>query len=1260
MGSERPDLSGVDSPEGVAAALTVLRERSGLSVRQVATDIGQPASTVGGWFSGRHLPPTTRLDVVRDLLNGLGVPSAEHDTWISVLLQVQRQRRVAIGDSPFRGLETYRVEDADVFFGRDDVVTELVDLVTAIIDARTDVRSVAVVGPSGVGKSSVVRAGLIPELTGDGGHGRDSWRVEVMTPGTAPLAALARSTAALEGPRCELLVVDQFEELWTQGIPAGDRSTFVTRLRDWVRVPQTRRAVVLTVRADYYGHLSEQPLLLPALRRQQVLVGPMTTEALRDVITGPARVRGVSIEDGLVDVLLDAGRAHRAIGRPGGSLPHLSHTLAAMWEHGDGRRLTLADYHAVGGVEGAIAQTAEAAYESMDEESRETARHLLLRMVTMDDDGAASRRRVTGEELRALREASAAPQLVESVLDRLVEERLVILDQHSAELSHEALIWAWPRLRAWVNDNRAGLPVREMLTRGTAEWVAGARDEGLLLRGSRLEVVRQWVSQNPLELTEDERGFVAASTAQQVFEVEREQREHARTRRFLLAVSSLSVVALVLAGVAAFEWRTADEGRSEALSRQLATTSGMLRDGRLPVSGQVAVAAHETADTLEARSALLDATSAPAVVRRVSPGGVRSLAASPDGSLIAVGRETGGLDLVRYDGTDMTTLATVPLPEETGGEPASTVQKVEFSPGADVVAAVGNETVQLVDVRDPTHPVASHTQVPGASTMLDVAWSPDGRFLYIATAEAGLARLEVSGTDVVRRLPPLTELHGVLRTVQVSPDGSLLVAANEAGDIRTWRLVRDTATPAAQIDGDGTSSLFTSVFSPDGALLAIGGKDRRIRLFADTGGGELTQRRVLGGFGSWVSEAAFSRDGELVAVGSSDNTLRVWTPGGSQVRTLTLSAAIATVAPLGDRGWAASTTDGMTYAVPRHGMVLPAMQDSIFAIHYDESGDRLVSAPGTGDGALHLWDTSDPLAPVQVTTIRAPDDAGTLDGCADISDDGSLVASGTASGSVLVWDITDPASPELLVDTKVSDQLIEQVAFTADDARVAVVGDDGHARLVDVASGDVTTDHDTGQPVMNVATGPAGELATTDISGDGRLWTDGTADGGADGRMDAGSTAYGVDLSSTGTFAAVGGADTDLHLWDVSDPTHPRQVGRPLTGPGNTLFSVAFSPDDSMVAAAVKDGTVWVWRRSEDGTFHRYAVLRAASAPMLSLTWSPDGRVLVAGGEEGESRMWLVDPADAERRVCRVVGDALTEQEWAAVAPGAPFEAPCG
>jgi transcriptional regulator with XRE-family HTH domain len=417
MGPERPDLSGVDSPAGVAAALTVLRERSGLSVRQVAADIGQPASTVGGWFSGRHLPPTTRLDVVRDLLNGLGVPSTEHDGWISVILRVQHERRGSLGDSPFRGLATYRVEDADVFFGRDDVVTELVDLVTAIIDARTDLRTVAVVGPSGVGKSSVVRAGLIPELTGDGGHGEDSWGVEVMTPGTEPLAALTRSATALEESPCALLVVDQFEELWTQGASPDHRASFVSGLRDWVRVPGNRRAVVLTVRADYYGHLSEQPLLLPVLRRQQVLVGPMTTEALRGVITGPARVRGVSIEDGLVDVLLDAGRSDRSA-RPGGSLPHLSHTLDAMWEHSDGRRLTLADYHAVGGIEGAIAQTAEAAYGPLDDVSRETARHLLLRMVTVDDDGAASGRRIGDEELRSLREASTGPQLVDSTSTR--------------------------------------------------------------------------------------------------------------------------------------------------------------------------------------------------------------------------------------------------------------------------------------------------------------------------------------------------------------------------------------------------------------------------------------------------------------------------------------------------------------------------------------------------------------------------------------------------------------------------------------------------------------------------------------------------------------------------------------------------------------------------------------------------------------------------------------------------------------------------
>ncbi|WP_322763341.1 caspase, EACC1-associated type, partial [Frankia sp. Cr2] len=542
---------------------------------------------------------------------------------------------------PYRGLASYGRRDARFFFGRDQLITEVV---AQLADRLDHPRPLMVVGASGAGKTSLLRAGVLPALA-DGIHqaapGSWQWPQLVLVPGTDPLGRLAavlagpagqppdrlRATLAADpadpagirrhlyaalaatappGPhdqaegiaaRRVLLVVDQFEELFTPEVTDTDRQTFIRALvaagtptpattdtststsdGDWEGGLPPPAIVVVGVRADFYGRCADYPELLPALSGGQVVVGPMSREEFRQVIVGPAGRVGLALEDGLVETLLrdlgvpDPGLPNGGDGapvrRPAGTLPLLSYTLLATWQHREGRLLTLAGYATTGGVDHAVARTAEQVYSSLDKPSQATARTLLLRLVTLGTEGGNDTRRCRSRaEL-----VDDDPARARAVLDAFAADqvRLLTLDETSVEITHEALLHAWPTLRRWIDADRAGLLVTQRLLDDAHTWAAHNRDPDLLYRGSRLDLAREHTRQPSAAIPPVTRVFLDAS-------IDAARRRARRSRIFSTVVVVLLLAALAAGSVAFVQWRRAvDQGHSTA-AQGLVNLAGTLQ-----------------------------------------------------------------------------------------------------------------------------------------------------------------------------------------------------------------------------------------------------------------------------------------------------------------------------------------------------------------------------------------------------------------------------------------------------------------------------------------------------------------------------------------------------------------------------------------------------------------------------------------------------------------------------------------------------------
>jgi WD40 repeat protein len=1296
---QRADPARVATQQDFGRELTLVRRAAGLTVRQVAKSAELPVSTAGDYFAGRHLPPFGQPEVLQRILRVCDVTDAERlDRWQDAIGRARRPpgRRNAAVPAPYRGLASFQAADAQWFFGREELTDRLIRLAAG---ARAAGRPLAVLGQSGSGKSSLLRAGLIPTLQAGRGAGRsvgravESRRIMLLTPGSSPLAVLAAellpagedpaplaarlradpgAVARFEGVAAPLaIIIDQFEQVFIACPDEGERQAFIAALCALAR----RVLVVLGLRADYYGHALRYGELAAALQERQLPVGPMSADQLRRAILEPARHAGISVSEGLVELLLrDLAPAGQGAGQTGGqdagTLPLLSHALLATWELSRMGQLTVADYQASGGIADAIARTAEAAYGALSEVQRRQARWLFLRLVQVSDDSIETRHRVPIAELAGQQNAAAGT----SVLLRFVDQRLITVTADAAQITHDALLSAWPRLRDWIDADRAGLRVRQRITAAAATWQDSGRDSAVLLRGGQLAMARDWAAEASYHggLSPAAREFLAASTARERLAGETERRRSRRLSQLVAALTVLVLATVGLSGYALAQRRAAMTAQVDADSRELALEASQLRDQDPSVAAQLSLAAYRTAATPAALASLLESSGTPAAARLTdSADVVEAMALSSRRHLLAVAAADGSLRLWNV------TRPNEPVPE---GRPliahSASLFAVAFSPDGQTIAVAGaGQVVRLWNVSKPEHPVSESRPLTGpGSTVYGLAFSPDGATLAAGSADGAVRLWNVTpgrqpatapATAPIATLPiaTLRGPGGYVQAVAFSPDGRLLAAGTAGHAVRLWNVTSPQRPAAVGAALTGPAATVTSVaFSPDSQTLAAGSQDDGVWLWHLGGAGRepgQPQRLTpLRGATDWVNSVAFSPDGTVLAAASSDDSVRLWNMTSRRLLgTLRHPGVVTSLAWASGRELISGCADGTVrlWALPPPVL---AAAGGVNSVAFSPGGGQLAvggqdleiwnprtrtqeaaaTVPGTfvnavayarptgllatgyGNGGVQLWRSAGGKVAAAGPVLPGPA-TGTVEYVA-FSPDGQLLASGSDDGMVRLWNVRDPARPVLLAQLHDSADMVFCVVFSPDGATLAAASSDNVTRLWNIAA-----------PARPVRLGPVLRGATSyDMS---------------------------VAFSPDGKTLAIGSADKTVRLWDVANPARPQSLGRPLTGPGGYVYALAFSPDGRTLAAGVTDDTVWLWRVASPARPVLIATLTGPAGHVYSVAFSPGGATLAAGSADGSVRLWDTGERAAATAVCATAGQPLTRSQWGDYDPGRSYAPPC-
>ena len=638
-----------------------------------------------------------------------------------------------------------------------------------------------------------------------------------------------------------LLVVDQCEQLFTLCETASGREAFIVALHAAATSDDTGQGpaalVVLVVRADFEARLADYPLLIPAVQ-DRYLVTAMTERQLRLAITQPAAAAGSRVEDDLAEVLLAEVRARADRPSPGGQpagmagagvLPLLSHALDQAWRTRTGHALTLADYERTGGIEGAVAASAQRAYERLTPLRQQAARQVFTRLIATSGDGTDTAARVARSDLSAGKDPAGAGD-VETVLEEFAAARLLTLDAGTVEISHEALLTAWPLLSdTWPADTRADRIIRTRLHAATEEWTRSSRDPAYLYGGSRLEAAATaaaWIGTDPrhASLSQAEKDFLDAS--------QRADQRRARHRQGTIAILLALVVGLAAVAVTAAHSSQVTRSDSQEIARQL----------DIAISGQLAGESESTGNANATASQL----------ESIAAWGLSRSAQASYAMLTAAGRPE---------------VAT--LTASTGR-----INSIAFSPRGKTLATAGaNGPVRLWNTANGQQigkPPGSDTN--GADS---IAFSPDGKNLATVDGNDGRVRLwnMANGQQIGK---PLGSDTGLTDSVAFSPDGKTLATTDENGIARLWNVT--TGQQVGKPIGRPSDMVENPVaFSPDGKILATGGDEITARLW------NMTTRRSIGGSlavdQDEIYSVTFSPDGKTLATAGGNGTVRLWEHG---------------------------------------------------------------------------------------------------------------------------------------------------------------------------------------------------------------------------------------------------------------------------------------------------------------------------------------------------------------------------------------------
>lgn len=1213
--------------------------------------------------------------------------------------------------NPFRGLYAFRPEDSQFFFGREALVEKLLDKVS-------DHNFLAVLGPSGSGKSSLVLAGVLPRLM----EQRTDLQVAYLTPGSKPLAHLQAARHELSGGPI-LAVVDQFEELFTQGADEAARQDFVGQLLALAE----KEPVILTMRADFWGECAVYDELKAEMQAHQELVGPMTSAQLRAAMEQQAAAVGLRFEADLSQTMLDAVKDEP------GAMPLLQHSLRQLWLRRHGRWLLTSEYREIGGVQKAIAETAEKIYREVGQEEgveeRQRMRQIFIRLTRLDQgDGQVEEVRDTRQRVRLdeLVPAGQDPQATHKLVKKLGDERLVVTslnpvtEEEEVEVAHEALIRYWPRLQEWLNEDRDLLRLRAGIREATQEWLNNEREAGFLFHGARLTAAEEYYQSDGAELNEDERAFIEASIRRreeqleeklelerQKTEAERQRAEEAeaatkRQRRLTWIALGILAVALVAAILAGFFGIESNQNAALAQTREAEAVAAKVNaDHNADIAATREAEAEAQALKAQTQALMSLSTSLLPVNRNPFSDEVeRSLLMNAQALTTSQRlKQPISARLLNEQARRLLSYIQAQPSHKVLRDHEDWVTSVAYSPNREQLASVGggqegggDRAIRLWDLRDPT---AEPLVLRGHdATVWSVAYSPNGKQLA-SGSEDGIIRLwDLS--DPTAEPQVLTGHENIVTSVAYSPDGNQLASGSDDGTIRLW----DLSDPVPkQLVLRGHEDWVGSVaFSPDGRQLASGGGDQTIRLWDLSD--PTAEPRALTGYESFVFSVAFSPDGEQLASGNYDGTIGLWNLSDPTAEPQVLrshEAEIFSVAFSPDGGKLASGSWDRTIRLWDLGDPMAEPQtlighlDVVFSVAFSPDGEQLAS--GSGDGTIRLWDLSDPaVEPWVLTNHEAPVNSVAF------SPDGRQLASGSSDGTIRLWDLSDPAAEPLVL--RGHDNFVTSVAYSPDGEQLASGSLDGTIRLWDLSDPAVeplalhghedwvnsvsfspdgeqlasgSPDQtirlwDLGDPtaeplvlaghdnvVNSVAFSPGGnQLASGSFDGTIRLWN--LSDPTSEPLVLNGHKAWvgSVAFSPDGGQLASGSWDGIIRLWDLSDPT---AEPRGLAGHEDIVNSVAFSPDGNQLASGSSDRTIRLWDLSDPTA--EPLVLRGHEFNVESVAYSPNGERLASGSGDGTIRVWRNTLEGLAVFACEQAGRNFSWEEWQEFLPGRDYEKTC-
>ncbi|MGC4847362.1 helix-turn-helix domain-containing protein [Micromonospora sp. DT15] len=1247
---EKPVDPAAGPVQRLAWQLRQLREHAGNpSYRLLARRAHYSASTLADAAKGDRLPT---LEVTLAYVQACGGDPAEWRARWSAIAEAAVASSTAetiAQRCPYQGLTAFQPEQAELFFGR----TELVERLLARADRRC---LTAVVGASGSGKSSLLRAGLLGAITADRGLAQ-RWQTMLLTPTEHPLEALAAEIAKLTGqdapeirkelaadaaaldiavrsalaggpPQTRaLLVVDQFEEVFTLCPDKAERRRFIEALLDAAQGADRRTTVVLGVRADFLAHLMQYPDLAVALEDEaHLLVRPLSATDLREIIIRPAAQVGMGVEADLVStVLADAADEP-------GALPLVSHALLETWQRRSGETLTLSAYQASGGVRGAIAQTAERAYGDFGAAERQAARRVFLRLTALGDGTEDTRRPIMRTELDGIADEAVTAR----VLDQLAESRLVVMGDGTVEVAHEALIRAWPRLHRWLTDDRANLLIHRRLTEAAHTWATLDRDTGALYRGTQLLGAQALAEDRPEELNALESSFLHASSALAESEQNAGRRQARLFKHLVAGISTLLVLALLGGAVAVRQRQDARRQQVAALSSELSLQARSLLATDPDLAGLLAVEADHLNSNTETQGSVLSAAAAPRRTElNVGGPSIYTVAFNPDHSLLASAAGDGTIGL--WDPARGERIAT--LSGHTGR-----TSDLAFADHGRLLASVGiDKSIIIWDVATRQQ----KTRLTENSLGSGMAFSPDGTKLAVgltaapgADANAGRAG-DIALYDLRTTTRTVLREHwSQVRSLTFSHDGAILVSSDGVEHPAAWRVA--TGTVFARLSAQ---HVFSVAFGPSGYVLAGSADDRGVYLW-DLATGQPVRLPPLPLAGRYAWTISAPTDSKL-AVADENGAITMWDVRRREsLQTFQDRGRTETVSVALSRDGAMLASAGFNGTI-----VLHNLEDAPFSGFAAQVKDLKISPDGTrvasagSDGTVRLWDTDGE----QVAVLSGhPDEVQAV----AFSPDGLRLAAVTRNNIVTIWDLQRGRHATRPIVSK-------GVGASTD------VAFDPGGRLVAAATlgpfiwdvGDINNPTDItarfpAQIVTSLAFTPDGRrLLGASVGGFVNTWdvTTGTLLSRVKSQQ---GTVQDIAVSPDGALLATAGDSRSVKLWDAAAGSE-LAVLHGHTAPVQVL---AFSRDGRRIASAGDDRTIIIW---DTVTQQRVTTLSGHGARVRGLAFTAAG-TLISGAEDGRIVRWSFDLRAARAQICTKAGRELTRQEWARHIPSERYDPSCG